>query len=253
MRLKGAPVLNATARSNATKNAVDLLHVARVIRHYDVAASQRGIKLSLGDDFREYVSITQSTPTKGPTSPVFRPDRSPIESGEGFWVVGRDKGNEVAVLQAVRLYDLSSSNLAEHLESLKAFYASPTQHAHPHDKCVSIAEGAKRMTGKVAYHGDVWVRRDYRGAGMTSILAGLAFGVSFAIWAPDFVCALVAHWAIYKGVVSRYGYTHQERGGSALQLVEEGIVDDDWLVWLTGDELRSRIFSEEKADLGLGL
>ncbi|OPZ00258.1 hypothetical protein A5906_18720 [Bradyrhizobium sacchari] len=108
------------------------------------------------------------------------------------------------------------------------------------------------MSGKVAYHGDVWVRRDYRGAGMTSILAGIAFAVSFAMWAPDFVCALVANWAIEKGVVSRYGYAHEERGGSALRLMEEGIVDDDWLVWLTGEELRSRIVSEEKADLGLG-
>ncbi len=108
------------------------------------------------------------------------------------------------------------------------------------------------MTGKVAYHGDVWVRRDYRGAGMTNILAGIAFAVSFAMWAPEIVCALVAHWAIEKGVVSRYGYAHQERGGSALRLVEEGIVDDDWLVWLTGEELRSRIVSDEKTDLRLG-
>lgn len=235
------------------KNPVDLLHVARFIRNYNVDASQRGIKLSLGVDFREYISISQSTPTKRRTSPIFRPDRSPIASEEGFWVVGRDNGNEVVVLEAVRLYDLSSSSFAEHLESLKAFYRSPTQHAHPHDKCVCIAEGAKRMTGKVAYHGDVWVRRDYRGIGMTSILAGIAFGVSFAMWSPDFVCALVAHWTIDKGVVSRYGYAHQERGGSALRLVEEGIVDDDWLVWLTGEELRSRIVSKEKADLGLAL
>ncbi|PDT64493.1 hypothetical protein CO683_37790 [Bradyrhizobium ottawaense] len=109
------------------------------------------------------------------------------------------------------------------------------------------------MSGKVAYHGDVWVRRDYRGAGMTSVLAGIAFAVSFAMWAPDFVCALVAHWAVEKGVVSRYGYAHQERGGSALRLVEEGIVDDDWLVWLTGEELRSRIVSEEKSGLRLAL
>ncbi|MGF6313163.1 hypothetical protein ABIB82_007194 [Bradyrhizobium sp. i1.8.4] len=230
----------------------DLLHVSRFIHSYDAAAAQKGIKLSLGVDFHEYISITLSTPTKGPTYPNFRPDRSPIKPGEGFWMVGVDKNNEVAVLQAVRLYDLSRTNFAEHLESLKTFYADPTKHAHPHDACTCRAASAKKMSGKVAYHGDGWVRRDYRGKGIARIMAGIAFGVSFAMWAPDFVCGMVARWLIDKGVVSQYGYAHHERGGSILRLVEENIVDeDDWLVWLTGQELRSRIVCQEKAELML--
>ncbi|MDF0498423.1 hypothetical protein [Bradyrhizobium yuanmingense] len=229
--------------------ASDLLHAARFIRNYDAAAAAKGIKISLGTDFHEYISITRSTPTKGPTYPNFCPDRSRIESGDGFWMVGVDRANEVAALQAMRLYDLPNSNFAEHLETLKAFYASPAKHARPEDACVSIAESAKKMSGKVAYHGDVWVRKDYRGGEMTSIMAGIVFGVSFAMWAPDFVCALVARWLMDKGVVSRYGYAHYERGGSQLRLAKEGILDDDWLIWLTGAELRSRIVGEKKADL----
>ncbi|MHC6157491.1 hypothetical protein ACVSQB_37705 [Bradyrhizobium elkanii] len=232
-------------------SVADLLHVSRFIQSYDAAAIQKGIKLSFGDDFHEYISITRSTPTKGPTYPNFRPDRSPIRPGEGFWMVGVDKNNEVAVLQAVRLYDLSCSNFAEHLESLKAFYADPTKHAHPEDACTCAAPSAKKMSGRVAYHGDAWVREDFRGSGMPRIMTGIAFGVSFAMWAPDFMCALVAHWSIDKGVVLQYGYTHQERAGAILRLVEEKIVDDDWVIWLTGEELRSRVVRPEKADLML--
>ncbi|TKV80119.1 hypothetical protein FDV58_17880 [Bradyrhizobium elkanii] len=232
-------------------SVADLLHVLRFLHGYDALAGQKGIKLSLGTDFHEYVSITRATATKGPTYPNFRPDRSPIRSGEGFWMAGVDKNNEVAVLQAVRLYDLSRSNFAEHLESLKAFYADPTKHAHPEDACVCAAPSAKKMSGKVAYHGDGWVRADFRGSGMPEIMAGIAFGVSFALWTPDFVCGLVARWLIDKGVVSQYGYAHHERAGSVLRLVEEEIVDDDWLIWLTGDELRSRIVRQEKAELML--
>lgn len=217
------------------------LHVSRFLRAYDDAAAQKGIKLSIGFDFHKYVSITQTTPTKRPTYPNFRPDRSPISSGEGYWIIGVDKNSEVAVLEAARLYDLSHSSFAENLQSLRAFYADPSVHAHPRDRCTCTAPSAKKITGRVAYHGDLWVRRDFRGQGMTEIMAGMARGVSFAMWAPDFVCGLLPRQLVDKGVVARYGYAHHETGGSILQLVEEDILDDDWLQWLTSEELRSII------------
>lgn len=217
------------------------LHVSRFLQVYDAAAAQKGIKISIGFDFHEYVSITAATPTKRRTYPNFRPDRSPIKSGEGYWIIGVDKNNEVAVSDAARLYDLSYSNFAEHLQSLKAFYANPAVHAHPEDRCTCIAPSAKKMNGKVAYHGDLWVRKDFRGQGMAKIVAGIAHGVTFAMWAPDFLCSLVARFSLDKGMVAQYEMLHHEPGGSILQLVEEDIVDDDWLIWLTGEELRSQV------------
>lgn len=223
------------------KSVVSPLHVSRFLRVYDDAAAQKGIKISIGFDFHEYTSITRATPTKTPTYPNFRPDRSSIKAGEGYWIMGVDNNNEVAVFDAARLYNLSHSNFAEHLESLEAFYADPTIHAHPQDRCTCIAPSAKKMTGKVAYHGDLWIRRDYRGQGMPKIIAGIAHGVSFGMWAPDFLCALVPRWSLDKGVVAQYEMLHHEPGGALLQLVEGDIVDDDWLIWVTGEELRSQI------------
>ncbi|WP_156908920.1 hypothetical protein [Bradyrhizobium murdochi] len=160
--------------------------------------------------------------------------------------MGVDKKKEVALLQAARLYDLSHSNFAEHLQSLKAFYANPAIHAHPQDRCTCAAPSAKKMTGKIAYHGDTWIRGDFRGQSMAKVIGGIARGVSFAMWAPDFVCGLVARWTLEKGV---YEITHHEPGGSILQLVEEDIVDDDWLVWITGEELRSEVEHHDRTDL----
>ncbi|TFV36146.1 hypothetical protein [Bradyrhizobium niftali] len=223
------------------KRVANPLHISRFLQVYDDDAARKGVNLSIGFDFDRYVSITRTTPTKRPTYPNFRPDRSPIKSGEGFWMMGVDKNGEVAVLQAVRMYDLSRSNFADYLESLKAFYADPTVHAHPNDSCTCLAPSAKKISGKVAYHGDAWVRRDYRGKGIPNIMAGMAFGVSFAMWAPDFVCALVPRWLVDKGVLAQYEYTHNELGGSILRLVEEDISNEDWLTWVTGDELRTRV------------
>ncbi|WP_143748524.1 hypothetical protein [Mesorhizobium carmichaelinearum] len=222
------------------------LDISRFLEAYDDEAAKKGIKISIGFDFHEYVAITRATPTKSPTFPNFRPDRSPINAGDGFWIIGVDDNDEVALLDAARLYDLSHSNFAEHLQSLKAFYADPIIHAHPDDICTCSAPGATKITGKVSYLGDLWVREDYRGQGVPRIVAGIAFGVSFAMWAPDFLCALVARWSLDKGIVAQYEMPHHEPGGSMLQLVEEKIVEDNWLIWLTGEELRSRIDSHNK-------
>lgn len=230
------------------RSIVNPLHVSRFLQKYDAAAAQKGIKISIGFDFHDYISITRATPTKGSTYPSFRPDRSPIKSGEGYWMIGLDQNNEVALTEAARLFDLSHSNFSEHLQSLKAFYANPSAHAHPLDRCTCTAPSANKMTGKVAYHGDRWVRRDFRGQGIPKIMAGIARGVSFAMWAPDFLCGLVAQRRLKSGSVY-YGYAHYEPGGAMLQLAEGDIVDDDWLVWLTGEELKILVDRQDASEL----
>lgn len=230
------------------KSLVDPLQVSRFLRTYDDAAAQRGIKVSIGFDFHEYVSITRATPTKKPTSTsfLFQPDRSPIKSGEGFWMIGVDQNNQVALSDAARLYDLSHSSFAEHVQ--KVFCDDPTLHRyHPQDHCTCVAPSAKKMTGKVVYHGDGWVRRDYRGQGLAKVLAGIAHGVSFAMWAPDFVCGFVARWLLDKGIVAQYGYGHHEAGG--LRLVEQNVLNDYLLVWLTGEELRRQVERHDRTEL----
>ncbi|UPK20591.1 hypothetical protein [Bradyrhizobium sp. 131] len=225
------------------KTLVNPLQVSRFLQKYDRAAVEKGLTVFVGFDFHEYVSITRATPTKDPTYPNFRPDRSPIKSGEGYWIKGHDENNKVAFLGAARLYDLSESNFAEHVESLKAFYAEPALHAHPQDRCSCSAPSAKKIVGKVAYHGDLWVREDLRGKGLPKIISGLQRGVSFCMWAPDFLCAFVARWLVDKGVSQML---HCEPGGSVLQLVGENISHDEWLVWLTGEELRSLVYQHDR-------
>ncbi|WP_375784810.1 hypothetical protein ACE10Z_34760 [Bradyrhizobium sp. Pha-3] len=232
---------------------INPLQVSRFLQVYDDAAAQKGIKISIGVDFDEYVAITGATPTKKRTYPSFRPDRSPIKSGDGYWIIGVDKNNEIALTDAARLFDLSQSNFAEHLQSLEAFYANPTMHAHPQDRCACRAPSAKKITGRVAYHGDLWVRRDFRGKGLAKITAAIAHGVSFAMWAPDFLCSLVASFSMDKGLVSQYEMLHRESGGAILRLMEEDIADDDWLIWLTGEELRNQVERHDRAELLLAV
>ncbi|WP_051390244.1 hypothetical protein [Bradyrhizobium sp. Ec3.3] len=225
-------------------SVVDLLQVSRFLQVYDAAIAQKGIKLSMGFDFDKYVSIARSTPTKGPPNPSFRPDRSLIKLGEGYWFAGVDENNEVAFLSTARVYDLSHSNFAEHLQSLKVFYADPKVHANRPARCTCIEPIAKKMTGKVAYHGEYWLRRDFRGRGMSRIIAKIQQTMTLAMWAPDFLCALVERWSVDKGLIPQYGYAHCEVGGM-LQLAEIDFEEEYWLIWRTGEELRSLVESHD--------
>lgn len=74
---------------------------------------------------------------------------------------------------------------------------------------------------------------------MANIMAGISRGISFAMWAPDFVCGLGGRWLMDKSVYDPP--LHFEPGGSILRLVEDHIVDEDWLLWLSGGELRTLI------------
>ncbi|MER9249966.1 hypothetical protein [Mesorhizobium sp. M0590] len=222
-------------------NDTTILDVSRYISLFDNRARKSGIRFRTGEDFDEYVDITKGIVGKRPTNPSFKPDCSNLGAGRGFWIVGECQSGKVAHVQALRVDYLANTNLAGHLESLKAFYADPKSHAGSGSSCVCFAPTAQNITRIVVYHGDLWLRDDFRGQGLPSTLAGIAFGLAWAKWSPDFIYALVPTWLIEKGIVDQYGYPNREAQGAALSLPDHGIEDDDWLIWLTQRELSQLI------------
>lgn len=218
-------------------DSVTILDVSKYIFLLDEVARKAGIQLKIGENFEEYLDITTNTLGKPPTDPNFRPDCSRLEAGRAFWIIGQDQSGKVAHVQALRVDDLTTTNLAEHLESLKAFYADPKSRTSSGSSCACRAPTAQNMTGIVAYHGDLWLRDDFRGQGLPSTLAGIAFGLAWAKWSPDFIYALVPTWLIEKGIADQYGYLNRESQGAILSLPDRGIEEEDWLIWLTRGEL----------------
>jgi hypothetical protein len=81
-----------------------------------------------------------------------------------------------------------------------------------------------------------------------SYIGHIAFGLAWAKWAPDFIYSLVADWYVAKGVLGRSGYVNREQHGSVLRLDAEGIDDDDWLLWMTRDQVLQMISSTLETD-----
>lgn len=215
---------------------VTTLQISKYICKADELGRKSGLQIAMGENFEEYVRITSRIPGKPPTTPHFRPDCSAVLPGKAFWIIGRDREGRVAHVQAMRLDDLSNTNLAEHLGSLKACFEDPDLKAGSSSSCSCTAPTAHTITGLIAYHGDIWLREDFRGRDLASFIGRIAFGLAWAKWSPDFIYALVAGWNIEKGVVHRYGYQNREYG-SVLRLPELGISHDEWLVWVTREQL----------------
>ncbi|MER8703862.1 hypothetical protein [Mesorhizobium sp. M1273] len=222
---------------------VTTLDASRFICAAYKLARKSGLHITMGDDFEEYVRITGKLRGKSPTDPNFRPDCSDLLAGKAFWIIGRDRQDRVAHVQAMRLDDLSNTTLDEHLGTLRAFFADPELKAGPGSSCNCYAPSARGITGLVAYRGDLWLREDFRGRGLLAFLGRIAFGLAWAKWSPDFIYALVAGWNIEKGVADRNGYLHKEPHGAILRLPAQRIYEDDWLVWLTREDMLKMLSS----------
>ncbi|ESX81733.1 hypothetical protein [Mesorhizobium sp. LSHC412B00] len=226
---------------------VTTLEVSKFICAADKLARKSGLHITMGDDFEEYVRITGKLPRKSPTDPNFRPDCSDLLPGKAFWIMGRDREDRIAHVQAMRLYDLSNTSLDEHLGTLRAFFAAPELKAGPGSSCRCYAPSARGITGLVGYRGDLWLREDFRGRGLLAFLGRIAFGLAWAKWSPDFIYALVAGWNIEKGVADRNGYQHKEPHGAILRLPAQRIYEDDWLVWLTREDMLKMLSSASRS------
>ncbi|MER9371965.1 hypothetical protein [Mesorhizobium sp. M0491] len=227
-------------------NNVNTLTTSKFICATHDSILKFGLYLTMGDDFDEYIMITDRLPGKSPTYPHFRPGCSDLSPANAFWVIGRDRADRIAHVQAMRLYNLRTKSLHDHLETLGDYYAAPDLLAGPGSSCTCYAPSARGITGLVAYRGDLWLREDFRGIGLPPFLSRIAFGLAWTKWSPDFVYALVAAWNIEKGVADRNGYLHKEYGAVA-RLPSRGINDDDWLVWLTRDDLVKMLSSATNA------
>jgi len=71
--------------------------------------------------------------------------------------------------------------------------------------------------GKVCYHGEIWLSREYRGRGLSALLPRLLMALAFVRWAPVYMFGLVPAKLASCGIACQYGYYHVEPEGFVLE------------------------------------
>lgn len=219
--------------------SIDHLALANHLHALDRAVRAQGIRLSIEEDFQKLLEVVEATKERGPLTPVFDPRFSRIAPGEGFWIHGTDAGGRTAHVQAMRLTRLGRASLADHLGKHLFDYRPPAEQVDPAD-CRSPAPVARRLRGRLCYHGEMWIRpgaEGFRGRGLLGPLNRLGILLAYARWNPDWVWAIVAPPLVERGLPSKSGYMHMQPKGAGWLLLPERRRLWEWIIWSGRDDL----------------
>jgi hypothetical protein len=168
--------------------------------------------LTGGDSVDDFAEIIATHRSEQPLSPPFDPRRSFLPKTNVIWVVGRGKDGRVLHTQALRLLDLCGQTLGAYLSQRFVDFPPGGVDLDLERSWFQPGPGAAMITGRVAYHGEMWLADDpaYRGRGLIDLLARYAFMMAMLHWDPDHLFGFIKRPTARRGLAEREGYMHSD-------------------------------------------
>jgi hypothetical protein len=198
-------------------------------------------------DFLAFEKIIRGTEDKY-LMEDFSPRFFDLHGATAFWIGAFDAHGNIVSVQAAKIEDLQDRTLADHWQQQqRRMFVDPNPQAR---FGTDHAPDAYFMSGKIVYHGNLWLRRDIRGKGLAEPLTQLGFLVSLLKWSPDYLYGLMAEKAAEKGFGVRVGYRRFVPRGTHWEIPPGHIRPDDWLVYSTRADLHglARLLAGRAAD-----
>lgn len=217
----------------------EIRYISEIIR----IGEEKGLTLEVSTDFEEFRRVRMAQTDRSTLYPMYDTASSYIDSRNGFWIKGVDENGDLVHTQAVCLLDLSGITLADHFRLHRHKYMTPGDTDDPSQFTYSPTPATQRISGRVCYHGELWLKNDgrkrFRGSGLTTVLPRMALALSLMEWSPDFVFGFMYPDAACRGLAAREGYMHMEPGfwhapGSSESFAE-------WIVWMAREDLEHLI------------
>lgn len=201
--------------------------------------NDNGVMIEIGSDFDLYARYIAEHRTKLPLGLAFDPANQNLTDENGFWIVGWDHDGKMMHSQAMRMIDMSDIYLSDYLSENFQRFAPPGYTLDMTRSMYRAGPGAKRITGKICYHGDLWVESSarYRGTGLPGVLARFALATSLLRWSPDHVFGFMAQHHAFRGLAEREGYMHCEPGALELHTRELNTVIRGFLTYMSREDL----------------
>lgn len=229
---------------SALKLYTMIVNVGNITRELEAA----GMRLEIGDDFTVFRRLRNQQDDRSGVYPMFDASASYVDSSNAFWVCGYNAAGELVHTQAIRLLDLSHQSLSEHLRVHRLKYITPNSTPDPENTFFSSTNAMDRVTGRVCYHGEFWLKGGkggHRSQGFTGLLSRVVFELALKIWSPDYVFGFVDYAVAAKGAPVRYGYSHCEPG--VWRGPDNQITSDEMLVWMSRMDMEQFLETSPKA------
>ncbi|MFY0680854.1 MAG: hypothetical protein JXR13_09805 [Thalassovita sp.] len=198
------------------------------------------LDVTVGDDFEEYARIVEKGRPEQPLGPPFDPQRQFLPKARGIWAVGRNPKGEVVHTQAMRLLDLYDQTLARYMSARFGEFPPGGVGINLEDSWFRPGPGAKEITGRAVYHGEMWLKDDsaYRGRGLIDVLSRFAFLTSMLHWQPDYLFGFMLRSIARRGLADREGYMHTDPYCLSWQIDGRNEPIDCNMVWMAVEDLR---------------
>jgi hypothetical protein len=178
--------------------------IGRIVLDGDRMARDVGIHLRFRSDFDELVYLNKSEVARGNWRKLMGnldPAETDVSPENAFWIAGENDEGDIVTTSGGRLYYWPESSLADHV--VEAFFGN--DRGQP---CVLTAPAAKIIGGAVFLAASTWVRPDYRGRELSTLLPRLARAFALARWPLDWTMAFIQRPMADSKLAAGYGSKH---------------------------------------------
>jgi len=200
------------------------------------AAEERGYRVTVSNDFRTFAEVCGRCRNQK-VSPFFDPAVNAELDERAFWLAANDESGATVSLNAYRI-DLAEPSFADWAPGwIMGLYLRRGELLVPKAVSPPASSVTERVSGRVVYHGEVWIDASARSKGLLDILPRLGMFITMIKWQPDAMWGIIGKSMATRGQVVRLGYSHMERGFLQWEFLPEGGEDVEWLVIAQHDEL----------------
>ncbi|WP_350333422.1 hypothetical protein [Coralliovum pocilloporae] len=217
------------------KDTFDPLVTAEAISVLADDIREQNLEIRVEYDFDRLNEVCQSFEGKE-LSEQFQTRYFDFTPANAFWLAISEPGGRIISVVAARFEDLSGIRLSDHwLQQQKRIYIDP------YGGDARLAEqscpGAEQITGRVVYHGDMWLEKEYRGGPLAMLITRLSQLMVYAKWQPDYIYCFMSEKLVQRGFSTGQGYAHMQPVGTHWLVAPHHIPADDWLLWNARSDL----------------
>lgn len=202
------------------------LNLAVAITRIKDELAQQGLEIRCSTKFKRLRKTVKKLPGKTLTQ-QFSLDFFDLHGGFAYWFGLYDQSGNCVCIIASRTENLGRRPLAEHWRDQQSrIYPKPNRIGKNH------APLARKISGRVAYHGDFWVHPDWRGGENISLIVSLCFFLTQLRNDPDWIYGLMGEERVKRGFLSMCGFDYGQPYGTdwLVQPETEGLSASNWLV-----------------------
>jgi hypothetical protein len=217
--------------SHHMKNAglTQPLAAARAAWMLDSELAGLKLKVHVSSDMQAF-DVAKQAARGMPVAPMHHYATGVFNRERAFWMYLTDESGDVVGLQAFR-YDEVDTHLADWcLNYMIGVYMRRQELMVPSFSKPPEGSAAERLTGKLVYHGEIWISKAVKNRKVFEIFVRLGLILAVIKWRPDAIWGLANAQMAGHGHFTRVGYTILERGFLRWQWASEGIDPVEYLV-----------------------